>query len=943
MRNKEFYLFTIIFIVSFVSKAQVWPDARSRALFLKYKSVIVNDSATREKTLLVRLSRPLSFKEIEKIKPLRNVSIDHYIIREKASVALKDIIIAQTDVNPLWKAGDQLSKLYEQHTDQHKISTLKIAFNPHAKDIKVLLKYLKTYSIDYANNVITADFQIGSLLTILIQDAVLFADVVQKAKEEIAITGLDLSTNEISTVHKLHPEINGSSITVSLKEGMFDQSDIDIKPNVTALPANLPSATAHATIMATLALGRGNSFIRGKGAAPSAKLTSSDFSNLMPDAIKTLNGLTVNVQNHSYGTDLDNIYGIEAEAYDRQVFEADTMVHVFSAGNKGTTTPANGIYNGIPNTANLTGNFKQAKNLLVIGGINRENIPEALSSRGPAYDGRVKPELVALGEDGTSGAAALTSGTVALLQQAYKIRYGKQPSAALIKSILVNSADDIGTPQVDYITGFGKVNALNSVESIINNRFVTASVGQDQEYVFPLQVTANEKEIKVTLAWTDPPAQVNSALGIVNHLDLSLETPTGQIILPWVLSSYPAADSLSLAATRKVDNLNTVQQVTLENITAGNYQVHVKGRRIIQDKQQFAVAYQLKQADRFSWTFPENDDAVFAGEDNYLRWANTFDSQAARLSITYNNGATWNILSNSPDLGAGYFKWNTPHLFTTALVKMEISGREFISKPFTISSPMTLNVGFDCENKLLLHWKPQPLAAGYTLYNLRNDSLTAISQVADTLIEIDKSTLSSPYLAISANGPGFSGLKSYTIDYTSQGVTCYVRTFTGSLTGEMVSLQLSLGTTYNLKRLIWEKQVSAGIFTVLSSTSVVDGLLNYSIADSYPKPGAKFYRVTFETISGLQIHSDVVKVNFLKEADFVSFPNPVADRLSIVSGDFESYTLEIYNLLGQKLLKEEGIGNKETDVSALIPGIYLGVISRKGVILKRMKLIKLKK
>jgi hypothetical protein len=37
--------------------------------------------------------------------------------------------------------------------------------------------------------------------------------------------------------------------------------------------------------------------------------------------------------------------------------------------------------------------------------------------KGPAFDGRIKPEMVAFGIDGSSGAAALVSGVAILLQQ----------------------------------------------------------------------------------------------------------------------------------------------------------------------------------------------------------------------------------------------------------------------------------------------------------------------------------------------------------------------------------------------------------------------------------------------------------------------------------------------------------------------------------------------
>jgi len=937
---KYLYLIIAFFIAPSIAKTQTLSNTESNALFLKYKLGTTGTKTAKESSLLIKISRPLTSQEIELIKPLRSFSIDHLVIPKKFEQQLSSIILAQAEAGPLWKAGENLITIYTQYASQNKQFMVRIVFKPQTGNIQNLLNSLKGYTIDVHNNLIIANIRMSELVPVLMMDVVLFADIAQKAKEEIAINGLDLSVNEISAVHQLYPEVNGSGITISVKEGMFERKDIDIAPNITTLPAKLPPETPHATIMATLASGRGNTFIKGKGAAPFARLTSSDFSNLMPDETGQLNSLKVNVQNHSYGTDIDNLYGIEAVAYDRQVFEADTLIHVFSAGNKGTGSPASGIYKGIPNFANLTGNFKQAKNILVIGGINRENIPEPLSSRGPAYDGRIKPELVALGEDGTSGAAALTSGVVALLQQKFNAQYGKKPSLAVIRSILANSADDLGTAHVDYITGFGKINALQSLQTITDNRFITNTISQDQEFSFPVNVSSAQKEIKVTLAWTDPPAEINSTQGLVNHLDLSLETPSGNIILPWVLNSYPSIDSLSLPATRKIDDRNTIQQLSLENITAGNYIIHVKGRKIAQLKQNFAIAYKLKPTASFNWTFPEQNDAIFAGEDNYLRWSGSFSGQQGKLSASYDNGLSWTSLGNNISHEGSFYKWRVPLLFTSALLKMEINGTEYLSRSFIISAPPILSVGYNCANKLLLHWTPQSSATGYTLFNLQNNTLVAIAGLKDTIAEIDKGLLSSPYLAVSANGAGFSGLKSYTIDYNLQGVSCYVRTFIAGIAGETVKLDLTLGTIYGLRRLIWEKQTSAGVFTRLGVTEIINGMLNYTQIDTSPKFGPQFYRVIMETIDGLQIYSDVLKVNFLKEADFVTYPNPVSDYLSIVSGDFEAYSFSLFNLAGQKLMQVEGSGNKQVNMTSLVSGVYIGIISRNGGILKRIKLIK---
>ncbi|KIO74807.1 hypothetical protein TH53_24265 [Pedobacter lusitanus] len=944
MNFKIKYALAIILLCNIAAKAQNLSVAEKKDIFHKYSTTVSDSKKKGGNLLLVELSRPLTAAEIQELKPLRSFSLNHIIIPEKTASKVGSLIVSQSKANSLWKASDKLSRLYEQYIAQNKQFTIRIAINPQTLTVPPSLQALKSYTLDQKNHLITATIQMSELMPILQLDEVLFADIIQAAQDEALIKDLDLSVNQISAVQLRYPDINGKGITLSVKEQMFDKSDIDLIGNIVASPSNAPVVDDHATNMATLALGRGNSYILGRGAAPFASLTASDYrknnDDLMPDDIKELNQYKVSVQNHSYGLGVDNFYGMQAAAYDKQVFESDTIIHVFSAGNSGLITPTDGIYKNIPLMANITGNFKTAKNVIVVGGIGLENIPEARSSRGPAYDGRIKPEIVTLGQDGTSGAAALTSGTVAIFQQKYKSLFGKQPSLAVVKSVFVNSADDIGAPQVDHITGFGKLNALEAIQTIIENRFKTGTVNDQQDFTIPLQVPADQQELKVTLTWIDPPAAINNVQGIINHLDLSVQTPSGTVILPWILSSYPSADSLSLPAKRGIDNINTVQQVSLTNVPAGNYTVHVKGRTVTQGSQNFSIAYQLKGIGQFNWTFPLKDAAIFAAQDNYVRWSSTLSGQTGKLSVSYDNGTNWTVLSDNINFSTPFFKWSVPNLFTRALLKMETGGKAFITESFVVSPPEDLKVGYNCADKILFHWSPQQSATGYTLYNLKDNVLKEIRQLTDTVVIIDKSEMATPYFTVAANGPDFSGIKSETKNYTTQGVVCYVRTFQANIVDDAGKLDLTIGTTYNLKRIIWEKQTSPGVFAPLAETAVTSGLLNYSQTDKNLVRGIQFYRVTFETTEGIKIYSDILPLNFLKENDFVAYPNPVVDFLSIRSGDFEPYTLSLYNLSGQKIFLKEANGLYQFDLSALSTGLYLGTITRNGNTLKKIKIIK---
>ncbi|HEX2609289.1 MAG TPA: S8 family serine peptidase, partial [Flavisolibacter sp.] len=414
--------------------------------------------------------------------------------------------------------------------------------------------------------VIAVRMRKDDLDTLLRQQAFQFIQNLREPKEELTTGAVDYSLNQVGYVHRAYPEIQGSSIMASVKERLFDTLDIDLKGRVFKTGLEINQQTSHASLMATIIGGAGNSSELARGAAPASELTSSSFTNLFPDKDSVFQAYHITVQNHSYGTVPENFYGNEAMAYDLQAHNLPVLLHIFSAGNSGNLTSATGTYAGIPEVSNLSGNFKQAKNILTVSAIDSVGTVMPLSSKGPAYDGRVKPELTAYGEDGSSGAAALVSGAAVLVQDSYKkMRTGRQPTSALVKAALINSADDIGAGEVDYATGYGKLNAFRAVETVLQERFGEDSLQQDEMRSFALTVPSGIARLKITLTWTDLPAQVNAAKALVNDLDALLTKDlSGASWQPWVLSAYPVKDSLLLPARRRTDTLNTVEQITLD-------------------------------------------------------------------------------------------------------------------------------------------------------------------------------------------------------------------------------------------------------------------------------------------------------------------------------------------------------------------------------------------
>src|SRR5690606_17562621 len=110
------------------------------------------------------------------------------------------------------------------------------------------------------------------------------------------------------------------------------------------------------------------------------------------------------------------------------------------------------------------------------------------SSWGPVDDGRIKPDLVAMGMNvfstaineeqsdsyttlsGTSMAAPNATGSLFLLQELYHSRNaGRYMRAATLKALAIHTAKEAGlAPGPDYMYGWGLLDVKSAAEMIIN-------------------------------------------------------------------------------------------------------------------------------------------------------------------------------------------------------------------------------------------------------------------------------------------------------------------------------------------------------------------------------------------------------------------------------------------------------------------------------------------
>jgi hypothetical protein len=555
-----------------------------------------------------------------------------------------------------------------------------------------------------------------------------------------------------------------------------------------------------------------------------------------------------------------------------------------------------------------------------------------LSSKGPAYDGRIKPELVAFGEDGSSGAAALVSGTALLLQQLYKEQQGgAAPDAALVKAVLLNSAGEVGSSGIDFSSGFGSLDAWRAVKEMQAARFYSASVAQGQLRSFSFYLPANAQNLKVLLCWTDPAAAANAGKALVNDLDLTLtHTASSQSWQPWVLNSAASKDSLALPPVRTKDSLNTAEQVTVDNPPAGDYSISVSGYGLPSGTQKFFVVYQWDTTGSFEWLYPSKNDNLLPGQDNVVRWQ-TNETGSGLPEYRLAGSSSWQTIRPAVSLSGNYIVWHTPDTTATALLRMTVNGRQYVSDSFTLSTQPATGVGFNCPDSFLLYWDKNRAAAGYVLYRLGAQYLEPLQTVGDTSIILPVTAGTSNWYAVAPLLPyNKTGLRSFAFDYTRQGVECYINNFTADLAGSTAALRLDIGSSYRVSGAGIEKLYPGGFRNLQAFGAPV--LPQYAITDSALTRGVNTYRAKITLANGQVIYSDNETVYYTGAGNYVVYPNPAlqGQSIHIIAAGLDNAVLRLYNAVGQLVLEKTLYNLTEDIPAALAKGLYFYTILKDG-------------
>lgn len=572
-----------------------------------------------------------------------------------------------------------------------------------------------------------------------------------------------MSNQRGNTIRTAGLSYDGTGVAVHVGDGGTASDHLDYEGRL-SLSSGVDESS-HATHVVGIVASAGNYDPMVSGQAPGADIYSYNGSGILYNTGVLNNALSndVVITQHSLGWGCNGGYNNSAAYADYQMISNPQLIHVFSAGNSG-----NEDCNQYPTGwGNITGGYKQGKNVFAVANLSNTDNISGSSSRGPASDGRIKPDIAAVGsgvyntqagntygsKSGTSMAAPAVSGVLAQLYDAYRdLNAGQDPNAGLIRALTLNTAEDLGNEGPDFIYGWGRINGRKAFELLQNQQYLTGTIANGQNLNHNIAVPANVEQVKIMVYWTDPEGVSGTNKALVNDIDMTVQNG-GSTELPWVLQvSETNAATLNLPATRGADHLNNMEQVVVDN-PGSNLTINLDGYQIPEGPQEYFITYEFVQDD-ITVTFPYGGEQLSSDHSYTIRWDAYGDNGTFDIEYSSDNGNSWNSITTGVSGSQRYFAgWTPPAGTDKGLVRVTRGNISDASNTPFSSLGIAANPSFDwsCDDKALLTWDGVSNATGYAIFQMGNKYMEPIGTATGTSYIVDIPTNSSDYFAIAAN------------------------------------------------------------------------------------------------------------------------------------------------------------------------------------------------
>ncbi|MFI4915810.1 MAG: GC-type dockerin domain-anchored protein [Phycisphaerales bacterium JB060] len=303
-------------------------------------------------------------------------------------------------------------------------------------------------------------------------------------------------------------------------------------------------------------------------------------------------------QSNSWGSGLTTTYTTASSEMDRIIFDMDILI-TQSQSNQGSQQSRPQAW---------------SKNIVSVGGVVHRNTLSkgddcwcGGASRGPASDGRIKPDLTHFYDltraatssstsaytefGGTSGATPIVSGHFGVLYQMWSEGvfgnptsggdvFEERPRFTTAKALMIAGAvpynftgSSIGNDKARVKQGWG----MPDLRVLYDNReamFIVNEedvIGELETATYPLKVAAGTPALRTTLTWADRQGTTSSTVHRINNLDLRVTSPSGQTF--W--GNHGLNSGIWSVAGGSANTVDTVENVFIQNPEAGTWTVEV--------------------------------------------------------------------------------------------------------------------------------------------------------------------------------------------------------------------------------------------------------------------------------------------------------------------------------------------------------------------------------
>lgn len=503
--------------------------------------------------------------------------------------------------------------------------------------------------------------------------------------------------------------LTGTNVPVMVRDGgeVSLHPDFGSPSRVTVVQET--NASTHATHVAGTIAGSGAGSSSAKGMAPAALIYSYTY-KIGYSATEIASGYASNacrISNHSYGsvigwyqndedvwvwagyTNYWGDYRSGSEDWDIVAASADLLI-CKSAGNDRNDDgpgpePHDGTYYDDPSISNPYYDLIEyrgcAKNVFTVGAVSGSKTITTFSCTGPTDDGRIKPDLVADGQSlystinttsygslsGTSMSTPVLSGILAVLTELYQRAFdGSEPGHAVMKALLVNTAEDLGRAGPDYVYGWGLADAGAAAETLTNNssssaRILRGAVRESETNTYTLTLDSAATPLKMTLAWTDLAGNPTAADALKNDLDITLTAPGGGTVhYPYIMPYAQSGASPTNPAVTGTNEWDNIEQIEVASASTGVWTIAVAGTTVPGGNQDYVLVLNAGhvlspalEADPTNVAL----SAIQGGSDRAMLTIS--NSGAAELLFTVGDNAyrTNYIWRDSNDAGGPEYAW----------------------------------------------------------------------------------------------------------------------------------------------------------------------------------------------------------------------------------------------------------------------------------------------